>query len=269
MKKYSFTFTANWVFDSPVRHHHFLLRCMPGTYSFQRTYAHRLTLTPFAAVADVTDSYGNSMFSGSISKAHGSFGYTATGFVLCSSYLIREPLDRLFLFPTELTAPSGAMEEALRTADLPEKGTWARIEALCRLVFENVTYEVGATGVGTDAAEAFRLAKGVSRDFVHVFVSLCRADGVPARYVTGLARGVARSHVWAEVYWNGAWYAMDPTFGRRAEEGYLKIAHGLDYSDCPVDRFCYDDMETIHAAKTVSVRVSDYVAAARDTIPHA
>ena len=266
MKKYSFTFSANWVFDSPVRHHNFLLRCMPGTYSFQRTYAHKLTLTPFAAVTRVTDGYGNEMYSGTVDKAHGSFGFTATGFVLCSSYLLHEPLDRIFLHPTDLTAPSPQLRAL--ALELPE-GEWAKIEALCQFVHCALEYAPGETTVATTAAEAFQLGKGVSRDYVHVFLSLCRLNGIAARYVTGLCRGVARSHVWAEVYFRNAWYAIDPTFGCRAEEGYLKIAHGLDYSDCPVDRYCYDDMDTIGAAKTVSVKVSDHIVVARDTVPHA
>ncbi len=266
MKKYSFTFSANWVFDEPVRSHSFLLRCMPGTYAFQRTYAHRLTLTPFAAVTRVTDAYGNEMYSGSVDKAHAAFGFTATGFVLCSSYLVHEPLDRIFLFPSDFTQPSNEMKQL--NLNLPE-GVWAKAEALCGFVSHALRYEPGSTTTATTAAEAFHLGCGVSRDYVHVFLSLCRLHGIPARYVIGLARGVARSHIWAEVYYNSAWYALDPTFGHRAEEGYLKIAHGLDYSDCPVDRYCYDGMDRINVAKTVSVKVSDHIITARDTVPHA
>ena len=266
MKKLSFTFTANWVFDSPVKHHNFLLRCMPVTNSFQRVYAHKLTMTPFAAVTRVEDGYGNEMYSGTVDKAHSSFGFTATGFVLCSSYLLHEPLDRLFLFPTDLTRPSGQMR-SLRL-DLPEDD-WGKAEGLCKFVHNTLQYNPGASTIDTTAAQAYAEGEGVARDYVQVFLSLCRLHGIPARYVLGLARGMVRSHVWAEVYCNGVWYALDPTFGNRADEGYLKIAHGLDYSDCPVDRYSYDDMDKIGAAKTVSVKVSDHVIVARDTIPHA
>lgn len=269
MKKYEFTFSANWVFDAPVSNHHFLLRCMPGTYSFQRTYAHKLTVSPFAALSRVEDGYGNELYAGSLKKPHSSFGFTATGFVLCSKYLIHEPLDRLFLYPSDFTRPDGSMRLLLGELELPADA-WDRAMRLCKFVHDIMEYAPGATAVDTTAADALLNRQGVSRDFVHVYLTLCHLSRLPARYVVGLCRGVARAHVWAEVYVNGAWYAMDPTLGCAAEEGYLKIAHGRDYADCAVDRYCFrSEKDGVGAAKTVAVKVTDHVITTRDTVPHA
>ena len=49
MKKYAFTFSVSQKFQEPIAHHSFLVRCMPGTYPFQRSYAHKLTIKPFAS----------------------------------------------------------------------------------------------------------------------------------------------------------------------------------------------------------------------------
>ncbi len=269
MKKYEFTFSVNWVFDAPVSNHHFLLRCMPGTYSFQRTYAHKLTASPSAALSRVEDGYGNALYSGSLKKPHSSFGFTATGFVLCSKYLIHEPLDRLFLYPSDFTHPDSSMKLLLSELNLPTTPRETALR-LCSFVHEIMEYAPGTTAVDTSAADALLNRKGVSRDFVHVYLTLCHLMRIPARYVVGLCKGVSRAHVWAEVYLDGAWHAMDPTQGCPVEEGYLKIAHGRDYADCAVDRYCFNsDQENVGAAKTVSVKVTDHVVTTRDTVPHA
>lgn len=269
MKKYEFVFSSNWVFDAPVSDHHFLLRCMPGTYSFQRTYAHKVTVSPFSALSRVKDGYGNELYSGSLKKPHSSFGFTATGFVLCSKYLIHEPLDRLFLYPTEyFTKPDSSMKLLLSELELPAD-PWEQAQQLCGFVHDIMEYVPGATDVTTSAADALLNRQGVSRDFVHVYLTLCHLAKIPARYVVGLCKGVSRAHVWAEVYLGGAWHAMDPTQGCQVEEGYLKIAHGRDYADCAVDRYCFRQMEGVGAAKTVSVKVTDHVVAPRETVPHA
>jgi transglutaminase-like putative cysteine protease len=267
MKKYEFTFSTNWVFDAPVSDHHYLLRCMPGTYSFQRTYAHKLTVSPFSALSRVEDGYGNELYSGSLKKAHSSFGFTATGFVLCSKYLIHEPLDRLFLYPSDFTHPDSSMKLLLSELELAEEPR-ARALQLCRFVHEIMEYDAASPHL--PATEALLNRRGASRDFVHIYLTLCHMARLPARYVVGLCPEVTRAHVWAEVYLDGAWYAMDPTRGVEVEEGYLKIAHGRDYADCAVDRFFYhSQQENVGFAKTVSVKVTDHVITTRDTVPHA
>jgi len=105
MKKYAFTYSVHQTFSGPITKHNFLLRCMPGTYPFQRSYAQKLTVTPFTALNCTTDVFGNGMYTGTIDKKHAEFNVTATGFVLCSKYLIHEPLDRLYSTPRSSPAP--------------------------------------------------------------------------------------------------------------------------------------------------------------------
>ena len=57
MKKYAFTFSGQQTFSGAITKHSFLLRCMPGTYPFQRSYAHKLTITPFTALTHIADVY--------------------------------------------------------------------------------------------------------------------------------------------------------------------------------------------------------------------
>lgn len=270
MNKYEFTFNCSWVFDEPVKHHHFLLRCMPGTYPFQRIYAHNLTLSPYAAVSTSTDSYGNQIVSGTIDKNHTSFSFSSSGFVLCSKYMIHDELDRIFLYPSRFTQPSENMRAFLNRHQLPEDSL-KRAEFIMELVHRHMTYTPGGTSVDNMASTAFDTGLGVSRDIVHVFITLCRLAGLPARYVIGLAKGVTRSHVWAEVYIGTVWLAFDPTMNCLVEEGYLKIAHGRDYSDCAVDRYYYESQSggNVGQSKTITAAVEDHIILTRDTVPHA
>ena len=265
MKKYAFTFSVQQEFAEPILKHSFLLRCMPGTYPFQRSYAHKLTISPHAALTHITDVFGNEMYTGTIDKKHDKFGFTASGFVLSSKYLTHDPLDRLYLYPTKNTQPSPAMVQLTASSRLPEDD-WARARALCAMTAKLLKF--GEPGPCRPAAEGFSSGVGDARDYAHVLLTLCRLSGIPARFVSGLAVGVPIAHAWTEVYCGGFWRALDPTTGLPVEEGYLKIAHGPDYDNCAVERSCYRDPDT-GVTRTVSVHVTEHVITTRDTVPHA
>lgn len=265
MKKYAFTFSIQQEFQESILKHSFLLRCMPGTYPFQRSYAHELAIKPYAALTHITDVFGNEMYTGTIDKKHNTFGFTASGFVLSSKYLTHDPLDRLYLYPTRHTQPSSPMIQLTATGALPQD-EWSRAKALCEITHNLLT--LTEPGSVRSAREIFTSGHGDARDHAHVLLALCRLSGIAARFVSGLAVGVNIPHAWAEVYCGGLWRALDPTTGLSVEEGYLKIAHGPDYDNCAVERSCYRDPDTL-CTRTVSVQVTEHVNRTRDTIPHA
>ena len=98
-----------------------------------------------------------------------------------------------------------------------------------------ITYEYGVTTVDTTAAEALADGRGVCQDSAHVMIALCRASGLPARYVSGHLLGEGGTHAWVEVVVadpEGARaVAFDPCNGRRADRAYLTVATGRDYTD--------------------------------------
>ena len=105
-------------------------------------------------------------------------------------------------------------------------------------VYQSMTYRHGVTGVRTTAAEALALGAGVCQDYAHVMLALCRACGLPARYVSGHMLGQGGTHAWVEVVLPGPEggddaiaSAFDPTHASRGGLGYVKIAIGRDYSD--------------------------------------
>lgn len=113
--------------------------------------------------------------------------------------------------------------------------------AIMNFVFENFLYQSGATNVATQAAEVIEKRMGVCQDFAHATVALCRAIGIPARYVSGYffdatrdhsLRGSEASHAWAEVYIDGpGWIGLDPTNNKVVDETYVILARGRDYRD--------------------------------------
>jgi transglutaminase-like putative cysteine protease len=114
--------------------------------------------------------------------------------------------------------------------------------AISARVREHVTYMPGATGVRTNAQEAWDKGQGVCQDMAQLTVALLRAAGLPARYVSGYLHpdvhaepgraAVGQSHAWVE-YWAGSWIPLDPTSGAEVGERHVVVARGRDYTDVP------------------------------------
>jgi transglutaminase-like putative cysteine protease len=168
-----------------------------------------------------------------------------------------------YLLPTALTTvaddiSAAAIAEA-SGASLPPDETAAAISAL---VHDHVTYLPGATGVRTNAQEAWDKGQGVCQDMAQIAVSLMRATGLPARYVSGYlhpdpkaepgSKSIGQSHAWVE-YWAGSWIALDPTSGAPVGERHVAVARGRDYADVPPLKGIYHGPPESNMQVTVEV----------------
>ncbi|MDT3443759.1 transglutaminase family protein [Pseudofrankia sp. BMG5.37] len=158
--------------------------------------------------------------------------------------------------PTPLTTPDETLTAVASRLTGPDPLTTAR--RCCAWVFENIAYRPGTTHVGTTAAQAVAGGAGVCQDQAHVMIALCRAAGLPARYVLGHLVGDGESHAWVEVVLPDGWappppgpstpgrgraawaapggagavaVALDPCHNRLADRRYVTIAAGRDYHD--------------------------------------
>jgi hypothetical protein len=99
--------------------------------------------------------------------------------------------------------------------------------ALTEWVARQVETDTAATALGT-ALNALRARRGNPDAKARLLVTLARANGIPARVVTGVAvlsEGVF-AHAWSEL-WLGGWIAADPTFGHLpASASLIRIAIG-------------------------------------------
>lgn len=146
--------------------------------------------------------------------------------------------DGYLLQPSRLTEPDDAI---LRAADdLGAAADWglSLADRINDWVYQSMTYRHGVTGVRTTAAEALALGAGVCQDYAHVMLAVCRACGLPSRYVSGHMLGQGGTHAWVEVVLptrdgtgEAIAHAFDPTHASRGGLGYVTVAVGADYSD--------------------------------------
>ncbi len=109
---------------------------------------------------------------------------------------------------------------------------YSRVTAICNWTYDHLTYTPSSTGPTTTACDVLLQRTGVCRDYAHVAISLCRAMGIPARYVSGYAVNLQPQdfHGFFEAYLSGQWFLFDAT--RLAPVGGLvRIGTGRDAAD--------------------------------------
>lgn len=117
--------------------------------------------------------------------------------------------------------------------------------SLSKLIQGKIKYTPGSTNFSTTAIQSFNLEAGVCQDHAHIMLSLCRAVGVPARYVSGYFYEIdiknLASHAWVDVCINpdaGDWISIDITNACMTDKRHVRLATGRDYSSAaPVKGF--------------------------------
>ena len=102
-----------------------------------------------------------------------------------------------------------------------------------------INYTQGATSVHTTANDIFNFPNGVCQDYAHLFIAVCRYNGIPARYVSGYIfpddqlLGALQMHAWVEAFVPDiGWIGIDPTNNIFTDTNFIKVSHGTDYNDC-------------------------------------
>ncbi len=146
--------------------------------------------------------------------------------------------NQLFLRETELTKMPSGIDYAF-----PEfTGETQLFDYLLKLkshLFSLLEYSPESTDVNTPIEKVLRIRKGVCQDYAHVFLSVCRQNKIPARYVSGYLNqgadfiGSSQLHAWVEALIPElGWVGFDATNNLVVDHHYIKIAHGTDYRDC-------------------------------------
>lgn len=98
-------------------------------------------------------------------------------------------------------------------------------------------YAVRETGVAQSPPQTLAQGRGACRDFAVLYMDVCRAAGVPARFVSGYhadtsSEDAVHMHAWVEVYIPGAgWRGFDPTNGIAATNRYIATAAAVSPDD--------------------------------------
>ena len=113
-----------------------------------------------------------------------------------------------------------------------------RVTAVCNWIHDNVDYVSGSTDALTSAFDIVTERSGVCRDFAHLSIALCRALGIPSRYVSAYAWQLTPPdfHAAMECFLHGPsgprWYLFDAT-RKAALDGLVRIGVGRDAADVP------------------------------------
>ncbi|MDD2798895.1 MAG: transglutaminase family protein [Bacteroidales bacterium] len=237
MGKLQYSFTTKFLFTEEVRSHSFLLRCTPQHLPFQKIISEQCVIFPSTELSRGMDSFGNIVHSGHITEPHSTFEFCSEGEVWLETYRICEELNPLFLYTSDYTKPLNLVEQLFLNIEFSHIDTISqKIEKISAKLHENFFYETGATTIATTANHALEIGKGVCQDYAHIMTALCRKANIPTRYVAGFMQGEGYTHAWIEFYEHGIWLPFDPTHNRWIEDGYIKLAHGRDYADCPIER---------------------------------
>ena len=227
------------------------VKVFPRREWWQEPLDYRLETQPPGRIVYYEDRYGNPTARVTIREPHRRIVFRAVGRVeFRGVYRLRPrrdpglPLDpagldpevRVFLGPSPYVDPDLLRGKAVEIAG-GARSLGEALEALNHWVYSRIEYKRGYTTVETRAHEVLEIGKGVCQDKAHLLVGFLRALGVPARYVSGaLTSEVGETHAWVEAYWPGeGWVPADPTHDRvyDLDYGYVKYAHGRDYSDVP------------------------------------
>ncbi len=269
--------TTQVSYTAPVRASFNEARMTPLTTPAQVNLESRVTAGPGVPVWTYCDYWGTFVSVFDITDPHESLVVRAQTTVETGQGLTDAPPARLpwaelraqagsgrlleFLLPTPLTTVTpdvaAAVVDAVRDADPAEAAT-----EIASRVRSQVSYMAGATGVRTNAQEAWEQGQGVCQDMAHLTVALLREAGLPARYVSGYLHAdpsaepgqtaVGESHAWVE-YWAGSWLPCDPTSGAPVRERHVVVARGRDYLDIPPLKGIYHGAPTSALDVTVEV----------------
>ncbi len=107
------------------------------------------------------------------------------------------------------------------------------LEFLTRLnqhLYATIDRHIRPTGDAQSPQDTLSTMRGACRDITELFLALCRAQGIAARFVSGYQfaadtpDGQRHLHAWPEVYLPGhGWQGYDPTHGTAVGDGHVAL----------------------------------------------
>lgn len=275
------------------------IRLTPVTNERQSCYQHSIAIEPSVSLFAYEDCFGNRVHAFSVNEPHDTLTIKTSMTVVTTEAFRPENIRKLqqlkpsetweilksdktidrfieFLLPTSYTevteeiiclmddVPNISLLEQADQEMTPIYSVYDWLNSLCNYIRSHFVYDPEATTVSTKAYELIANQRGVCQDFAHLMIAVCRAKGIPARYVSGyhfvgdLQGGTAdfeqASHAWVEAYVPQlGWCSFDPTNQTAFDDRYVKLGHGRDYLDIVPVKGIYRG--TGHQTLTVKVDV--------------
>ena len=272
-------------YPDPIREHHIELRLVPRSDAHQTVVSCRIETDPVAGLSGYRDYFGNRVDYFCVIPPHARLVTRLRAEVETSrsnpfeftpvpppgqqewlrSAVRSEPRLNDYLLHRSAVTPQLLKLTDAFNAPLPVCDRNATImDSLLGLMAWIPTvleYRGGVTGVHADLIDAVRGGGGVCQDFAHLFITVARSWGIPARYVMGyldpgiLAEGEElATHAWAEALVpGGGWVGFDATQNLLANDRYVAVAVGRDSYDAAPQRGSFKGES---AGERPSVRVT-------------
>jgi transglutaminase-like putative cysteine protease len=240
----------------PVRNNHNELRVTPLTNQRQKLGLHLVRVLPAVRMRRYQDLYRNQVHLFDIEEMHKELTIDVSSVVETVPTPVanipnHSPLSGLkdpglvetfqpYLQPDGPVLITPEIWRAAVDVEQERNDVFSAVIGLMNFVHAGCKYVPGATHIGTTTSEFFAHRKGVCQDYTHLMLALCRAIGVPARYVCGYVYDAKRgdvigshaSHAWCDVWIPGyGWLGVDPTNRKIINEAYVASAVGRDYRD--------------------------------------
>lgn len=231
-------------------------RMTPRTTMAQQVLHTRVEISPPAWAHTYTDYWGTTVTAFEVHEPHERLTVTASATVNVQ----RPPVEGLNISWEDIRSESSrathseflslspqveppedllaTVREIADTAGTPADAAMS----IMHLIHNDMKYLKGATGVHTQAAEAWAARSGVCQDISNLAIGCLRAVGIPASYVSGYllpAREpevgtsyIGESHAWVR-FWDGDWVGYDPTNETKPEDRHVEVAMGREYGDVP------------------------------------
>jgi transglutaminase-like putative cysteine protease len=281
--RYTVQHVTRFTYESPITESVMEARMQPRTDNLQRCLHFALLTSPASRVMTYQDHDNNTVHHFNIPGRHARLTVTAEALVEC---VPARPLPhrlgpaawtRLdamatsgqwwhYLSPSTFAVQTAALQ-AFRHEIRLERGNdpLVTLRRLMGEMYARFEYSPRSTRVDSPVDEALESRRGVCQDFAHIFLSLVRPLGLPARYVSGYLFQEAgnhdrsldgATHAWVEVLLPDlGWVGLDPTNNLMAEDRHVRVAIGRDYADVPPTRGVFKGVSAARSELSVSVNV--------------
>jgi transglutaminase-like putative cysteine protease len=139
------------------------------------------------------------------------------------------------------------------------------LDQLNTYLHDNIHREIRDQGLPQTPEQTLMRRHGACRDVAVLFMALCRAQGLAARFVSGYqahAESVHEErylHAWPEVYLPGVgWRGYDPTHASRVQDAHIAVAASYHPAGAaPVEGSYYGEAVDTGLTFNVSIEVSE------------
>ncbi len=149
--------------------------------------------------------------------------------------------------------------------------TLSFLSTLNQRIYENCEHIIREDGEPWPAGVTWNFKRGSCRDFVVLFMEVCRAIGLGARFVSGYQEGDVDQkerhlHAWAEVYVpGGGWRGYDPTHGLAVADRHIVLAaSALPSYAAPVSGAVTPVKSTLETGKAVESQMEAHISIRRN-----